>query len=177
MSMKYRNIFEFPPRWLFRCRPNRCLILAGATVHIIVVGISAAVVAVVLVLALGNRGPFVKHKTRTVITVRSTVLRVRVIVVRVRSSRSRGRYADPFLLPLPHRPREHRGRSVPSGGPSESGPNALHESTADLRWRLRSALGSKRVWIIEIFFLFGQKLKFGSLSLSLSQKTTLSLSL
>ncbi|KAJ1428692.1 keratin, type II cytoskeletal cochleal-like [Sesbania bispinosa] len=60
---------------------------------------------------------------RTVITVRSVI--VIVICVGIRGS-SRGRNVDPFLLPLPHRSSEHRGRSVTGRGPPKSGPNSLH---------------------------------------------------
>lgn len=161
MPLKYRNIFEFPPRWLFGRCPRRGVLLAGAIVPIIavvVVDVAVAAAVVVVVLALSDRGPLVKHQMGTVITVRSTVLRVRVIGVSVRGSRSRrGRYVDPFLLPLPHRSIEDRGRSVPSRGPAESGPNTLHEIAAG-----STVATPIRVWIkkgneiIEFcFFFFG----------------------
>lgn len=73
---------------------------------------------------------------RGVITVSRTVgggvvavnlMRVTVVVVRA-STTGRWRNVDPLLLPLPHRPSEHRGRPVPRRGPPESGPHSLHVS-------------------------------------------------
>lgn len=68
----------------------------------------------------------------TVITVRSTVdcgvmiiLRVIIVVVGAVAGVRRGN-VDPFLLPFPDRSSEHRGWSVPSGGPPESSPHSFH---------------------------------------------------
>lgn len=67
------------------------------------------------VVALGDRGPLVEEKMmRGVGRMRVVVI---VIGVGIRGSR-RGCYVDPLLLPLPHRSSEHRGRSIPSRGPS-----------------------------------------------------------
>lgn len=86
-------------------------------------------------MALGDWGPLVKQEMGAVITVSRAVAvavlavnLMRVIVAVVRGSTSRWRYVDPLLLPLPHRPIEHRSRSVPSRGPPESGPHPLHDS-------------------------------------------------
>ncbi|PQP91997.1 hypothetical protein Pyn_23444 [Prunus yedoensis var. nudiflora] len=108
----------------------------------IAIGDCVIIVANGCVLALGNWGPLVKQEMRAVITVRGTV--VAVNLMRVMGGRTsvvgvRGWcYVDPLLLPLPHRPSEHRGWSVPGRGPPESGPNSLHlaDGSPILRWRL-----------------------------------------
>lgn len=69
---------------------------------------------------MGERGPLVEEKMRGM----GSVV-VMIIGVGIRGSR-RGGHVDPFLLPLPHRSSEHRGRSVPGRGPPQPGPNSLH---------------------------------------------------
>ena len=107
--MEYRNIFEFPARRLFRrirrSRRRRSILGGG-------VGVSVSVVGIVGVLALGDGGPLVKEEMGTVITVRMVTVSVIVGAVGIGGSRGGGN-VDPFLLPLPHRSSEHRGRSVP----------------------------------------------------------------
>lgn len=85
--------------------------------HILGVTVGGGAVGVVVgggVVALSDRGPLVEEKMRGVGRMSVVVI---VIGVGIRGSR-RGCYVDPFLLPLPHRSSEHRGRSIPSRGPS-----------------------------------------------------------
>lgn len=69
---------------------------------------------------MGERGPLVEEKMRGM----GSVV-VMIIGVGIRGSRRRG-HVDPFLLPLPDRSSEHRGRSVAGRGPPKPGPNSLH---------------------------------------------------
>jgi hypothetical protein len=122
----YRNVFEFTPRLFLRCAFHVTLVPINVIVAVIVV--------VVAVLALSDWGPLEKQEMGTVITVTCTVAVVVVVVLVVNLMRvivvvvSRRSYVDPLLPPLSHRSSEHRCRSVPSRGPSESGPNSFHDS-------------------------------------------------
>lgn len=143
--MNYRNIFEFPPGRFFGGFRRRLL----------------GVVGVGGVLALGDRGPLVKKKMRTVITVRSRVI---VIGVGIRGSgrgRGRRRYVDPLLLPLPHWSGEHCRRSVPGRGPSESGPNSLHDQIS------ASDSGGDSLRSASVLFYFLKKVEIGFWNLDL----------
>lgn len=75
----------------------------------------------------------------TVITVRSTVdcglmiiMRAIIVVIVGAVAGVRRGNVDPFLLPFPDRSSEHRGWSVPSGGPPESSPHSFHLTRS--RW-------------------------------------------
>ena len=140
----YRNVSDFTTRWFLQGSCHVTLVPPINGIVAVAIVVVIVVVVVIGVLALSDWGPLVKQEMRTVITVttrtvgggghggatmivnlmRMIVVVVAVVVV-VLSRRS---YMDPLLLPLPNRPSEHSGRSVPSRGPSESGPNSFHHS-------------------------------------------------
>lgn len=131
----YRNVSDFTTRRFLR---GSCHVTLVPPINVSI-AVIVVVVVVIGVLALSDWGPLVKQEMRTVITVTTRTVGgggggatmivnlMRMIVVVVVVVLSRRSYMDPLLLPLPDRPSEHRGRSVPSRGPSESGPNSLHQ--------------------------------------------------
>ena len=139
----YRNVSDFTTRWFLRGSCHVTLVPPIYVIAVIVVVVVVVVVVVIgVVLALSNWGPLVKQEMRTVISVTTrtvsggggggatvivNLMRMIAVVVAV-VVLSRRSYVDPLLLPLPDRPSEHSGRSVPSGCPSESGPNSFHHS-------------------------------------------------
>lgn len=121
---------------------------------------------------MGDWSPLEKQEMRTVITVRGAIEAVNLVRVRVIAVRG-WCYVDPLLLPLPHRPIEHRGWSVPGRGSTRSGPNSLHGSPIPLRWRFAGRPIRGKIKKKNFALIFGSLALclFGfSLSLSLSQR-------
>lgn len=115
---------------------------------------------------MGDWSPLEKQEMRTVITVRGAIEAVNLVRVRVIAVRG-WCYVDPLLLPLPHRPIEHRGWSVPGRGSTRSGPNSLHGSPIPLRWRFAGRPIRGKIKKKNFALIFGS---LASFSLSLSRK-------